>query len=49
LLGLQSDLEELIQLTEENVESTDDVEEESSNLNEEPKTHLDDEYDLFKV
>jgi hypothetical protein len=48
LLGLQSDLEELIQLTEENVEST-DVEEESSNLNEEPKTHLDDEYDLFKV
>lgn len=50
LLSLQSDLQELIQLTKESVQGSEDVTAHgSTNSNQGSKNDLDDEYDLFKV
>lgn len=49
LLSLQSDIQELIELTQESLPTLDNVKSDSSNSNENSKNSLDDEYDLFKV
>lgn len=50
LLSLQSDLRELIQLTKESFQGVEDLTTQvSANSNQNSKSDLDNEYDLFKV